>query len=309
MIKDQLLEKIKKLLALSNSSNPHEAAAALLRAQKLMEKYNIEKESLSVGDSDISYIELIPIKGLTTKRINKYIGSIIAKAFGVEAVYLALRSSVEKIIFFGHMDVLETCEYIYTILARSILAARRNHAIGVKTEAFDMICRFNEHDIKTLLKYDRLDRSLFNLLKEQVFLIRENNLKDALEGHSQAISNMKKADKLIDDFFYESSDSREIIKEFVSQSKKGFIEGFLSSVYKNIPQYNVDNETKKQILEVISEYCNGTKVTVTKDRGACIRTEAGCRAYKKGSECGSSVSICNAIKNRAKTRKQLTNES
>ena len=34
MTKDQLLEKIKKLLALSNSSNPHEAATALLRAQK-----------------------------------------------------------------------------------------------------------------------------------------------------------------------------------------------------------------------------------------------------------------------------------
>ena len=37
MTKDELVEKIKKILALAESSNPNEAAVALQRAQKLME--------------------------------------------------------------------------------------------------------------------------------------------------------------------------------------------------------------------------------------------------------------------------------
>ena len=38
---DSIEEKIKKLLALSQSSNPNEAKAALLKAQDLMLKYNL----------------------------------------------------------------------------------------------------------------------------------------------------------------------------------------------------------------------------------------------------------------------------
>ncbi|SCW68249.1 Protein of unknown function [Lachnospiraceae bacterium C10] len=38
---ESIEEKIKKLLALSQSSNPNEAKAALLKAQDLMLKYNL----------------------------------------------------------------------------------------------------------------------------------------------------------------------------------------------------------------------------------------------------------------------------
>ena len=48
MIKEELIDKIKKLLALADSSNPNEAAVALSRAQKLMERYNIEAVDLKI---------------------------------------------------------------------------------------------------------------------------------------------------------------------------------------------------------------------------------------------------------------------
>mgnify|MGYP003589530053 CR=1 FL=1 len=41
MTKEELITRIKKLLALSDSSNPNEAAIALSRAQKLMQQYHI----------------------------------------------------------------------------------------------------------------------------------------------------------------------------------------------------------------------------------------------------------------------------
>lgn len=39
--KEKVLEKLKKLLALSKSDNPHEASLALQRVQKLMQAYGI----------------------------------------------------------------------------------------------------------------------------------------------------------------------------------------------------------------------------------------------------------------------------
>lgn len=48
--KEKILEKLKKLLALSKSDNPHEAALALQRAQKLMLAYNITQADLALSD-------------------------------------------------------------------------------------------------------------------------------------------------------------------------------------------------------------------------------------------------------------------
>ena len=42
MTRDEALKKIKKCLALAASANPHEAAAAMRQAQKLMEQFQVE---------------------------------------------------------------------------------------------------------------------------------------------------------------------------------------------------------------------------------------------------------------------------
>lgn len=47
------VEKIKKLLALSASSNEHEAKAALLKAQALMKEFNIEETELIAKDRSV----------------------------------------------------------------------------------------------------------------------------------------------------------------------------------------------------------------------------------------------------------------
>lgn len=56
MNKKDVIEKIKKCLALSKSANQHEAATALRQAQSLMEKYNIDaddSELLGIVDAEI----------------------------------------------------------------------------------------------------------------------------------------------------------------------------------------------------------------------------------------------------------------
>lgn len=62
MTKEELITRIKKLLALSDSSNPNEAAIALSRAQKLMQQYHIEMSELE--DSVISERVIETVRGI-----------------------------------------------------------------------------------------------------------------------------------------------------------------------------------------------------------------------------------------------------
>lgn len=48
--KNRILDKLKKFFALSASNNPHEAARALERAQKLIQAQGISQEDIALSD-------------------------------------------------------------------------------------------------------------------------------------------------------------------------------------------------------------------------------------------------------------------
>ena len=48
--KDDILERIKKLMALSHSANPNEAAIALSQAQKLMMRNHLTVKEVMLSD-------------------------------------------------------------------------------------------------------------------------------------------------------------------------------------------------------------------------------------------------------------------
>lgn len=57
---NEILEKVRKLLRLSKSSNPHEAALAAQRAQEIIDRYNIEQAMLDAEGATVATEE--PIK-------------------------------------------------------------------------------------------------------------------------------------------------------------------------------------------------------------------------------------------------------
>lgn len=67
---DRYRNKVRKLLALAESSNPHEAERALSQAKKIMAKYNISAE-----DSEIIEVAARPIP---RKRLNDYEHLLVA---------------------------------------------------------------------------------------------------------------------------------------------------------------------------------------------------------------------------------------
>jgi len=88
MISNEILEKIKKLLALGgNNPNENEARAALLKAAKLAEEHN-----LAISDIDLTTkkVNVIQDRIIVRKHNRTWTGSliyIICKCFDCEAVY------------------------------------------------------------------------------------------------------------------------------------------------------------------------------------------------------------------------------
>ena len=118
MTKGELITRIKKLLALSDSSNPNEAAIALSRAQKLMQQYHIEMSELE--DSVISERVIETVRGMKNIKHISQIGHILTKVLGVEFIYHTNQyGTVNKVNMIGPKDSLESCEYIFVIYIKS----------------------------------------------------------------------------------------------------------------------------------------------------------------------------------------------
>ncbi|HDO7482620.1 TPA: DUF2786 domain-containing protein, partial [Escherichia coli] len=80
------IEKLKKLLALAASGNPHEAALALRRARKLMDVHGITHSDIAMSDIDETISHYWPTGSLRPPRYMLGLMNIIREAFGVNSI-------------------------------------------------------------------------------------------------------------------------------------------------------------------------------------------------------------------------------
>lgn len=124
---NKIAEKIQSLLdkTVANGATESEAQTALLLAQKLMKKYNINQESLS-GEEKISY-SLEACKVRVNPR-SKWMCMVIANSFAVKAIL-----SGGKICYFGRtMNVTaakSALEFAHKVMERGMTKACRNHGL------------------------------------------------------------------------------------------------------------------------------------------------------------------------------------
>lgn len=124
--KDKLLRKIKKLLALSKSTNPHEAASALAMAQKLMTENQLNQSQVEFSQTHS--------KQKTAMKSARYVHmliSVVTKAFGVEG-YLSnaypgndYGENKMHVVFYGAEERPEIASYCFDVLYRRLQAARK----------------------------------------------------------------------------------------------------------------------------------------------------------------------------------------
>lgn len=132
MSDERISQKIQKLLALSQSSNQHEAANALAKAQLLMEKYGLSQKSIEM--SKIGSIEKEGlVRALDLPDWYKGFTSVIARCFGVRTVMHRVPGSKSRewcssvVVFVGQKDRIELASYCYEVVGRQLLQARKEY--------------------------------------------------------------------------------------------------------------------------------------------------------------------------------------
>ncbi|ENX58171.1 MULTISPECIES: DUF2786 domain-containing protein [Acinetobacter] len=130
MNKKEVIEKIKKCLALSKSANQHEAATALRQAQALMEKFNIDAD-----DAELLGIIDAEITGSGSHKppvFESMLAQAVAKIMDCKVFlsYRAVRTPTIKVVtvwnFAGFDPAPEIASYAFDVLYRQLKKARTN---------------------------------------------------------------------------------------------------------------------------------------------------------------------------------------
>ena len=150
----RIMDKIAKLLALAQSSNPNEAAIALSRAQKLMEEHKVTQRDVSFSSMG-EKTEAIPTI-LRDRQLYTRLGHMIARAFGVANIYNFKNERITSITLLGDLARVESATYAFTVLARQAAIAKKEFLAKLKKELLEDIyndfpsMRLAEVDLKTV---------------------------------------------------------------------------------------------------------------------------------------------------------------
>lgn len=130
MTDEKILSKIKKCLALSQSSEPHEAAAALRQAQKLMEAHGVSQADLQLADiGEVKVRSTASVSKIKNWELNLL--SLVTKAFGCSLIWTHGNSwsrSAEHA--YGHYTIIglkaqvPIAEYTAQVLLRKLRKSR-----------------------------------------------------------------------------------------------------------------------------------------------------------------------------------------
>lgn len=108
-----ICRKVRKLMALSSSSNAHEAEQAMIKSQQLLLKHNIDSRYMDFDDEEKIFLKRI----MKQKRVNakmRAIGNIL-ETFFVSIVYKQVKGSVYLEVL-GSIINIEIAEYVANVL-------------------------------------------------------------------------------------------------------------------------------------------------------------------------------------------------
>ena len=128
---EKIKAKIKKLFALSKSSNANEAALALEMARKLLIEHGIKRND--VGEFEIIEEDIKGNSGEKPTKYESYLISTIATAFGCRVAYgLLKRETAFDPFYWGHTFVglehrVKIASFIAEVLLRKMKKARKDY--------------------------------------------------------------------------------------------------------------------------------------------------------------------------------------
>ena len=142
-MQDKIIEKIKKLMELGNSSNKNESELALAMAQKLMLAHDVDIKTIERADILDNEFKTCKRKSVT----DKYISCLLTTWFNVlvystkSRLYTYKSDQVTVLRIAGNKSNVAIAEYVYLFLERSFkaqLKAARKENKSIKANGFYM---------------------------------------------------------------------------------------------------------------------------------------------------------------------------
>lgn len=131
MTRDQALSKIKKCLALASSANPHEAAAGMRQAQKLMSEHGLNEADVQLSDVATQTCAT-PTNSKPLWEVS--LAQIIGDTFGCDHIWSSQRTYIGsryvrkcKVIFIGTGPAAQIAGYAWDVLSKQCAKARLAH--------------------------------------------------------------------------------------------------------------------------------------------------------------------------------------
>lgn len=150
MDKETAIAKIRKCMALAKSGEPHEAAAALRQAQKLMQQFGVDHPELLAAGAAEEWAKSCATR--TPPRYEVVLASMVSGAFYCDIMFSRqLNKSGNDIdggySFIGIAPMPEAATYAFTVLRRQLIKARGDYIKTAlrryrknKTAAADQFC-------------------------------------------------------------------------------------------------------------------------------------------------------------------------
>lgn len=155
---EQVIDKVRKLLALATSSNEHEAAAAAAKAQELLLKYNIETRRLETEDATDAGIIVRRMTEHDYSGWRSHLIGAVCNATQTRVLLTKLGGKSKLYQIFGAPANCEVAEYLYTYLAKTLVKLSPKPVATAESHAFRMGA--------VAVIYRRLDET-FNEFKAQ----------------------------------------------------------------------------------------------------------------------------------------------
>jgi len=139
-VDERILNKIKKCLALAQSNEPNEAAAAMRQAQKMMDAHGVSQ--LQLRRSDIGEAQVKSKASVSKpKDWETNLLATVGKAFGCKLMWISSHSSRAGLgdavygtfIYIGLKTQVELAQYTAEVMTRKLIKARSqfvSHLVG-----------------------------------------------------------------------------------------------------------------------------------------------------------------------------------
>ncbi len=123
-----IIDKIQKLLALSESPNQHEAEAAAQKAQEILSKYNltIDAVALEVNNADVIDKDHFEFTG-SMKKWRYELMRRVVKSVDCDAVYHSVNNTITAATIYGLDQNVQCAIYIYKYLENTINKLRKTY--------------------------------------------------------------------------------------------------------------------------------------------------------------------------------------